>query len=41
MQTVAGLIDDALVNKGDENRLNEIKEKVKEFSLKFPVPGIE
>lgn len=41
MQTVAGLIDEALTNKGDENKLNEIKEKVKEFSLKFPVPGIE
>lgn len=41
MQIVAGLIDDALVNRGNENKLNEIKEKVKEFSLKFPVPGIE
>ncbi len=41
MQTVADLIDEALNNRADENKLAEIKQKVKEFSLKFPVPGIE
>lgn len=41
MQTVAELIDETLVNRENNNKLNEIKEKVKEFSLKFPVPGIE
>jgi glycine hydroxymethyltransferase len=41
MQTVADLIDEALNNRADENKLAEIKQKVKDFSLKFPVPGIE
>lgn len=41
MQTVADLIDEALMNRTEENKLKAIKEKVKEFSLKFPVPGIE
>ena len=41
MQTVADLIDEALTNRTDESQLREIKQKVKEFSLKFPVPGIE
>ncbi len=40
MQTVADLIDEALMNRADETKLSEIKEKVKQFSLKFPVPGI-
>ena len=41
MQTVADLMDEALNNRTDESKLSEIKEKVKSFSLKFPVPGIE
>lgn len=41
MQTVADLIDETLMNRGDESRLPVIKTKVKEFSLRFPVPGIE
>ena len=41
IQTVADLMDEALMNRGDESRLNLVKEKVREFSLKFPVPGIE
>lgn len=41
MQTVAELTDEALMNRADEYKLKAIKEKVKEFSLRFPVPGIE
>jgi glycine hydroxymethyltransferase len=41
MEVVANLIDEALMNRVDENKLKEIKKKVVEFSLKFPVPGIE
>lgn len=41
MRTVADLTDEALMNRADENKLAGIKEKVKEFALKFPVPGIE
>jgi glycine hydroxymethyltransferase len=41
METVANLIDEALVNREDTSRLAEVKEKVKKFSLHFPVPGIE
>ena len=41
MEKVAELIDTALQHRTDENKLTEIKQQVKEFSLKFPVPGIE
>jgi glycine hydroxymethyltransferase len=41
MQTVADLMDEALMNRADENKLTEIKEKVKQFALQFPVPGID
>ncbi len=41
MRTVADLIDEALVKRGDESALADVREKVKKFSLKFPVPGIE
>jgi glycine hydroxymethyltransferase len=41
MAVVVNLIDDALANRADELKLGEIKQQVKEFSLKFPVPGIE
>ncbi len=40
MQTVADLMDDALMNRADDAKLAEIKERVKEFAVKFPVPGI-
>ncbi len=41
MQTVADLIDTALANRTDDAKLAAIKQDVKEFSLRFPVPGIE
>jgi len=41
METVAELLDTALMNRTDESKLANIKQKVKEFSLTFPVPGIE
>jgi glycine hydroxymethyltransferase len=33
-------IDEAIKNKNNENRLNDIKNEVKEFCLKFPIPSI-
>ncbi len=41
METVADLLDSALIHRTDENNLAEIGHQVKEFSLNFPVPGIE
>lgn len=41
METVADLIDEALRNKDDESRLRSIKSRVRDFALKFPVPGID
>ncbi|MBI3232113.1 MAG: serine hydroxymethyltransferase [Candidatus Doudnabacteria bacterium] len=41
MQIVADLIDETLMRRADEPKLLQIKAKVKEFSLRFPVPGIE
>ncbi len=41
MRIVADLIDEALTNKADDIKIKAIKNKTKEFSLKFPVPGIE
>jgi glycine hydroxymethyltransferase len=41
MRTVAKLMDAALAARADDAKLAEIKEQVKEFSIKFPVPGIE
>ncbi len=40
METVADLIDQALMNKDNEAKLLEIKSRVTEFALQFPVPGI-
>ena len=40
MQTVADLIDETLAAREDEAALAAIREKVKKFSLQFPVPGI-
>jgi glycine hydroxymethyltransferase len=40
MKTVADLIDEALAHREDETALAAIKEKVKKFSLRFPVPGV-
>ena len=41
MRTVASLIDEALAARNDDAALGRIQEKVREFALKFPVPGIE
>ncbi len=41
MEKVASLLDTALMNRAEENKLPEVKQQVKEFSLNFPVPGIE
>jgi glycine hydroxymethyltransferase len=41
MQTVADLMDVALMNRADDAKLAVIKEDVKKFSVQFPVPGIE
>ncbi len=41
MKTVADLIDETLAHREDEAALAAIRQKVKTFSLKFPVPGIE
>ncbi len=41
MQTVAELIDETLVSRADESKLKVIKNKVEEFALRFPVPGIQ
>ncbi len=41
METVADFIDRALKNKDNEAELQKIKQHVTEFSLQFPVPGIE
>lgn len=41
MQTVADLMDEALMNRENENKLKDIKEKVKNFALRFPVPAID
>jgi glycine hydroxymethyltransferase len=41
MKTVADLIDETLARREDEAALATIREEVKKFSLRFPVPGIE
>ncbi len=41
MRTVADLIDEALTKRADEAALAGVREDVKKFSLRFPVPGIE
>jgi glycine hydroxymethyltransferase len=41
MENVAELIDEALKVRADESEQAKVKEKVREFSLRFPVPGIE
>jgi len=41
MQIVADLMDEALMNRSDNIKLKQVSQKVKEFSLIFPVPGIE
>ncbi len=41
MQTVANLIDETLAARADAAALAAIKEKVKTFSLRFPVPAID
>lgn len=41
MEKVADLIDRAISNRADEKALEEVHKEVIEFSIKFPVPGIE
>jgi glycine/serine hydroxymethyltransferase len=41
MAQVAQLIDESLQSKDDDAALLKMKQSVREFSLKFPVPGIE
>ena len=41
MASVAQFIDEALLNKDLDTKLDDLKNDVKEFSLKFPVPGID
>jgi len=41
MKTVADLMDETLAHREDEAALAAIREKVKKFSLRFPVPGIK
>jgi glycine hydroxymethyltransferase len=38
MGLIAELIDEALLNKDDENNLNALKEKIKNLCDKFPIP---
>lgn len=40
MKKIVKWISEAIKNKDDKTELGKIKEKVKEFCLKFPVPGI-
>ena len=40
MKKIANWIEEAIKNKNSENELNKIKENVKEFCLKFPMPGV-
>jgi glycine hydroxymethyltransferase len=41
MQTIADLLDQALIAHTNESKLADIRAEVKKFALKFPVPGIE
>lgn len=40
MQVIADLIDEALKNSTNEECLSDIRKRVKEFTSKFPIPGI-
>lgn len=40
MKKVAEFIDTAIINKDNPAKLSKLQKEVKEFSLKFPVPGI-
>jgi len=41
MRTVVELMDAALMERAHDAKLSDIKESVKKFSLRFPVPGID
>ena len=41
MQTVAEFIDQAITSGGEASKIGEIKNEVVQFSLRFPVPGVE
>jgi glycine/serine hydroxymethyltransferase len=38
MKLIVSLLDEALVNREDESKLLEIKEKIKKLCLQFPIP---
>ncbi|MBM3256909.1 MAG: serine hydroxymethyltransferase [Candidatus Liptonbacteria bacterium] len=40
METVAGFIDETLINRTDEAKLTSIRSRVTQFARQFPVPGI-
>jgi len=40
MKKIAGWINDALANKDDAAKLQQIKEEVKNFCLQFPIPNV-
>jgi len=41
MRTVVELMDRALMDRGDDAKLSAIKDNVREFALRFPVPAID
>ena len=41
MQTVADLIDRAVVSRNNSAAVESVKKEVMEFSVRFPVPGLE
>jgi len=40
VKKIVEFIDQALKNKENEEKLAELRTKVRNFSLKFPVPGL-
>jgi glycine hydroxymethyltransferase len=39
IKKVVEWIDQALVNRGDDGKLTEIKNQIKEFTVEFPIPS--
>jgi glycine/serine hydroxymethyltransferase len=40
IKKVAELIDEAITNREDEEKLNSIKEEIKKLCTEFPVPSV-
>lgn len=40
IKKVVGWIDQALMNRGDDGKLAEIKNQIKEFTVEFPIPSV-